>query len=603
MSKINIGKHGKDNVELDLDILLRTRLLIQSNSGGGKSFTIRRFAEETFGKVPLIIIDPEGEFATLREKFGFVLVGKGGETPADPRSAALLAHKLLELRASAICDIYELKPQTRHHWVKLFLESLVDAPKKLWRPTIVVVDEAHVYCPEKGQGESEAFGAMADLVTRGRKRGFCAVFATQRLAKLSKNVSAEMLNRLIGQTFEDVDQERAADLLSVPRADRAKFFADMRVIDPGYFWALGRAIAKTRVLVKVGPVATTHPEPGSASFSAEPPPAPAKVRELLPKLADLPQAAEEQAKTVAELKREIITLKRQLREQPAAANAGEIKLWQNRAAEEAKRHLGHIASIERKLKPVVEKVQKSHQLVEAAMVRVRQTEDDLFKVVSEIAGIVSQRAPSVSQIGHNVQQERRFVSTPIVTTPPAKFDPTLERAGSIRVDPGQNGRAGDGLTGPEQRILDAIAWQNALGIDEPAQVAVAFLANYTYGTGAFNNARGSLRSKGLVEYRPGDRIVLTFEGKKCAQPPDVALTTEELHRRVLAVLEKPHQKILKPLLDAYPRALSNEDLAPLAGYKPGVGAFNNPKGRLRTLGLIEYPQPNQAVASSILFLD
>jgi hypothetical protein len=106
-----------------------------------------------------------------------------------------------------------------------------------------------------------------------------------------------------------------------------------------------------------------------------------------------------------------------------------------------------------------------------------------------------------------------------------------------------------------------------------------------------------------VEYRPGDRIVLTFEGKKCAQPPDVALTTEELHRRVLAVLEKPHQKILKPLLDAYPRALSNEDLAPLAGYKPGVGAFNNPKGRLRTLGLIEYPQPNQAVASPILFLD
>jgi hypothetical protein len=307
---------------------------------------------------------------------------------------------------------------------------------------------------------------------------------------------------------------------------------------------------------------------------------------------------------VAELKREIITLKRQLREQPAAANAGEIKLWQYRAAEEAKRHLGHIASIERKLKPVVEKVQKSHQLVEAAMVRVRQTEDDLFKVVSEIAGIVSQRAPSVSQNGQSVQQERRFVSTRIVTMKePSGFDSTLERSGSRRVDPDQNGRKGDALTGPEQRILDAIAWQNSIGIDEPPQIAVAFLANYTYGTGAYNNARGSLRSKGLVEYRPGDRIALTLEGKKCANAPDVDLTTEALHQRVLSMLKNPEQRILKPLLEAYPRALSNEELAPLAKYKPGVGAFNNPKGRLRTLGLIEYPQPNQAVASSILFLD
>ena len=32
-----------------------------------------------FGKVPVIIIDQEGEYATLREKFDYILVGKGGE--------------------------------------------------------------------------------------------------------------------------------------------------------------------------------------------------------------------------------------------------------------------------------------------------------------------------------------------------------------------------------------------------------------------------------------------------------------------------------------------------------------------------------------------
>jgi hypothetical protein len=607
MSSIVIGKSDQDkNVALDLDILIRTRLLVQANSGGGKSWLLRRFAEETFGKVPLIIIDPEGEFATLREKFGFVLVGKGGETPADPRSAALLAHKLLELRASAVCDIYELKPQTRHHWVKLFLESLVDAPKKLWRPTIVVVDEAHVYCPEKGQGESEAFSAMADLVTRGRKRGFCAVFATQRLAKLSKNVSAEMLNRLVGQTFEDVDQDRAADMLSVPRSERAKFFEQMKIIDPGYFWALGRAIAKSRILVRVGKVATTHPEPGTAGYSAELPPTPAKVQALLPKLSDLPRAAEEQAKSMADLRTEIRSLKAQVRERPTAQPVAdraelqhEIKAWQQRAALEAKRHLDHGQRINKGLRDLHGQLIKLSAKIPAMV-------DDISGSLTSVN--VSQKGASVSQSERSVSQNYDIVPSrlQIITTREPQDDPTLPPAprgsGLSRVDMGQDGTERGELTGPEQRIIDAIAWQNSIGIEEPDQVAVAFLARYTYGTGGFNNAKGSLRTKGLVEYR-GDRIVLTDAGKRLANAAEEDLTTEELHKRVLSVLKNPEQRILKPLLEAYPKALHDEELAPLAKYKPGVGGFNNPKGRLRTLGLIQYPQPRHSVASSILFFE
>lgn len=178
--KINIGKtsEGRD-VSFDLDTLISTRLLIQANSGAGKSWLLRRLMEQLFGHVQVIAIDPEGEFATLREKYGYVLVGKGGETPADPRTAAAVAEKLLEIRASAVCDIYEMRPPDRHQWVRLFLEAMINAPKKLWHPVIVIVDEAHMFCPEKGAGESAAQESMIDLCTRGRKRGYCAVWATQ----------------------------------------------------------------------------------------------------------------------------------------------------------------------------------------------------------------------------------------------------------------------------------------------------------------------------------------------------------------------------------------------------------------------------------------
>ena len=76
MSKIDIG------IPIDLEVLMETRLMVESDSGSGKSRALRKMAEECSGKVQQIIIDPEGEFVTLREKFPFALVAKvGGDIP------------------------------------------------------------------------------------------------------------------------------------------------------------------------------------------------------------------------------------------------------------------------------------------------------------------------------------------------------------------------------------------------------------------------------------------------------------------------------------------------------------------------------------------
>ena len=93
MKKVSLNK----DISLDLDRLLETKLLVQANSGGGKSWLIRRIVEKAYGKVQIIILDPEGEFSTLREKFDFVLAGKEGETPAEPKSASMLAGCLMFL--------------------------------------------------------------------------------------------------------------------------------------------------------------------------------------------------------------------------------------------------------------------------------------------------------------------------------------------------------------------------------------------------------------------------------------------------------------------------------------------------------------------------
>ena len=83
------------------------------------------------GGIRTIVLDNEGEFASLREAVDVLLVGAGGELLADPRHAALLARRRLEYKVSAVVDLYELKLAERRRFVKLFLESLIHLPRDL----------------------------------------------------------------------------------------------------------------------------------------------------------------------------------------------------------------------------------------------------------------------------------------------------------------------------------------------------------------------------------------------------------------------------------------------------------------------------------------
>src|SRR6185503_18056642 len=100
-----LGKESetKKEIKCDLDKLITTRMLISANSGGGKSYLIRKILEEAHGKVQQIILDLEGEFATLREDYDdYLLVGKEGEIPCNIKTAELLARRIMELKVSTI---------------------------------------------------------------------------------------------------------------------------------------------------------------------------------------------------------------------------------------------------------------------------------------------------------------------------------------------------------------------------------------------------------------------------------------------------------------------------------------------------------------------
>jgi hypothetical protein len=253
MTNIDMGASREgEPAFLNLEELLASRLLVQGNSGSGKSHLLRRLLEQSAGLVQQVVVDPEGDFVSLAGRFGHVAVDAADYSEAEIVSIAARAR---EQRASVVLNLEGLEVDAQLRCAGLFLNRLFEAPRDQWYPVLVVVDEAQLFAPAAaGEVNEEArrvsLGAMTNLMCRGRKRGLAGVIATQRLAKLAKNVAAEASNFLMGRTFLDIDMARAADLLGMERRQAEQ----IRDLERGQFLALGPALARRPYLIRIGAV-------------------------------------------------------------------------------------------------------------------------------------------------------------------------------------------------------------------------------------------------------------------------------------------------------------------------------------------------------------
>jgi hypothetical protein len=254
-ARIDMGAEASGRpVELDLEELLATRLLVQGNSGSGKSHLLRRLLEGSATLVQQVVIDPEGDFVSLTDAFGHIVIEAADYSLPE---IARLAARAREHRASIVLNLEGLEIDNQMRCAATFLGALFDAPREQWFPALVVVDEAQLFAPAAAGEVSEearrtSLAAMTNLMCRGRKRGLAGVIATQRLAKLAKNVAAEASNFLMGRTFLDIDMARAADLLGMERRQSDT----IRDLARGEFLALGPAISRRPISVRIGAVST-----------------------------------------------------------------------------------------------------------------------------------------------------------------------------------------------------------------------------------------------------------------------------------------------------------------------------------------------------------
>ncbi|HWF03421.1 MAG TPA: hypothetical protein VHA06_07030 [Candidatus Angelobacter sp.] len=464
---------------------------------------------------------------------------------------------------------------------------------------------------------------MVDLTTRGRKRGFCPVWATQRLAKVSKDATSMLLNRLVGGTFEDVDIKRALDLLSVAPDDKREVSQQLKTFDSGWFFAFGRAVSKERLLFKVGPVQTSHPKPGSSKHAAEPPEPSEKIRAMLGALADIPKIAEEKARTLEDYKRQIRDLKTELvqtkKAQPKLAAPAKPSGLDPAQLRQLNSDIDALQKKYNALKKETEGLMKIIAKVVALGFEDMAIKPEEVKAAFEAVAVqigklaekkIQQRGVELESLKKDIKQVQlrlsKFLSIQekaITVQVEVKHNKPFTVTPPVRVPRPQRALQTGDLSQYQSDVLNAQAQIVALGRSKVKIKMLAPLANKSYTSSSFKQSLRDLRDAGYLIFVDSDTVSLTDAGRAIAPEADPIQSPQEMLARCKSVVSVYDGKLLEALSQTYPEPVPFDTLANLSNVSPTSSSFKQSLRDLRDVGMAKFIGKDQARLAGWVMLE
>ncbi len=184
-----------DKLQLQAADFIGQRVAVLGTSGNGKSNTVAVLVEELAPLLPMTIVDMESEYYTLRERFDFLVIGKGENVDLEVglEDAGAIATYALEKGISVILDMLEFSDVERDEFLLAYFQQVWQVALKTRKPLLIVLEECHEFIPQGTRSP------LKDIITRialrGRKRGLGIILASQRTAMVEKNIltQAKML--------------------------------------------------------------------------------------------------------------------------------------------------------------------------------------------------------------------------------------------------------------------------------------------------------------------------------------------------------------------------------------------------------------------------
>jgi len=577
---LNLAK----NLNPPLDIVTQ-RLGCMGKSGSGKTYLAGLIAEQMLDRhAQVIVIDPVGNWYGLRVapdgkgrgKDIFIIGGDHGDVPILPDAGSRIAHLLVEKRISAILDISSFRQGERKKFATDFAEEFFHLKKKQKSAVHIFVEESQLFAPQRcGPDEARMLGAFEQLIRLGRNYGIGSTLISQRPQSVNKEVLNQIECLFVLQVNGRQERKALEEWVQEAGADRS-LVGELPGLEQGegYVWSPSwlRIYARFRFGKKTTFDSSATPKVGQVVKAATL--TPVDIEALREDLKHVIEKVE--ADDPAVLRRKIVELQKQLGkpvQQIDIAKTGMVQSYKLR-----------IAELEKQLKQT----------------------DVLFGKIDTMARGIIETAESIRIATGNMKVLIGKQPVPIMPKlkPVAEW-PKPDDGGHALTNlrPVKPHTVDDKLTGPERRILDAMARLRSAGIYPCPRVQVALLANYSnQASTGFAKGISQLSSDALIRYPSAGYVEFTEEGERHVSLDESPVTNEELHRRIFELMPGPERRILTPLIDAYPKAISRQDAAEKSGYG-NVASTGFAKGisRLSSLGLIEYPQSGMVRANDLLF--
>jgi hypothetical protein len=603
----------------------------------GKTYLAQKIAEGLLAaNQQVVVIDLTSAWWGLRssadgKSAGYPITifgGRHGDVPLEATAGEMLAEAIVKDRFSAVLDVRLLKKSQRIRFIADFLEALYDKNTKAMH---LFMDEADAYIPQRSFSpeEARALGAADELVRRGGIGGIGVTMISQRAQVLNKNVLSQVdtLSILRMNHPKDIDavedwmknhadgpliKEILSSLSSLPRGDawhldpEHKAFKRISVsakstFDSGRTPKVGERIKPPKVLAKVDleRLGESIRETVQRAQDNDP-----KV--LRAKIADLIKERDQLSRTVNAAPTVKVAAKTvektKIVEKPVLKD-GQLA----RTEKLIERVEGILTGTTKRVEKTVEDVRETFG---EALARAERSLDELRGVVKLVkaAALVPTSAPIEKSWSKGDPLHHAYTSHPPTkatkATKAAKTSKSSAAAKNGTASTVLNGQAiepPEGLQPVHLRLLSSIAWWESMGVQTPDLEGVAFIAKTSSKSSAFGNNRSRLRAGGYIDYPRTGCMALTEAGRAVAPPPELPRTNEALHEAILQKISPVLGRMLRVLIEAYPRDLPLDELATRAGTSPTSSAFGNNRSWLRARGLATYPRTGFARATELLF--
>lgn len=562
MKTINLGK-----ISVPVDQYASQGNAVLGIRGSGKSYSATYVAERLLDAgVPIVAFDPIGIWRFLRVPAdggaGYRVVVAGGEhadIPLPAHGAAEIMRAAMRDGVSIVFDLYDIH-LSKGDWRRV-VESAVKVmlyENKAHGLRHIFLEEAAEFCPQRiAPDQGGVYSAIERLARMGGNAQLGYTIINQRAEEVNKAV-LELCDLLILHRQKGRNSLTAlGKWLDVAQA-KGEIAEKIPVLDNGecYIWPAGDA---QPVRTKIPAKRTFHPDRKAMA-----------------------QAVIAEAKT-ADVSAFVATMCASLE-----------ALTKEAEANDPKRLKARIAELERGAGGAVD----VGLIVEAENNGYSRGREDGFKLgketayepyaraVAELSDIVKRARTLESSLGTDLELLHvtsakdvapLFSDRRTVVTSPEK----ARQLSAVLLRQADRQPSGKGLDRAQRAFMTALA-QQARPL---TRNQVAIFAGYSATSRHVDNTLASLRARGLVE-GGSDGIAITREGLAALGHYDPLPTGRALREYWVHELDMAAGKFLNVICDAYPAALTRDEIAERAEYSTTSRHVDNTLAVLRARELV-----------------